>query len=276
MGYGPLVRCVTGLTSLWRYPDDPVGFADGNTVYPDHFAARVMATAALAALIARRRSGRGAHVDGAQSETILMQLSDLLALESAVPGSVNAAGNVSDEGAPHGVYPCAGADEWCVITVRTDDQWQRLCRVTGLTGLGDDPRLRTTSSRMRQRRRIDELVSGWTARHTPREVQSLLQDAGVPAGAMLRVTDYGRDPHLVAREYVAEIVQPGLGPVTVENAIVRSEQVSWPELGPAPEFGEHTREIAEQLLGLCAAEVDELVNAGVLEVPAADLAADRH
>ncbi|MBN9112210.1 MAG: CoA transferase [Pseudonocardia sp.] len=268
MGYGPLVRCVTGLTDLWRYPDDQVGFSDGNTVYPDHFAARVMATAALAALIARKRSGRGAHVDGAQAETILVQLSELLALESAAPGSVTATGNESGDGAPHGVYPCAGDDEWCVVTVRTDDEWLRFCRATRLTELGADPELRTGPGRLRRRHLIDDRVAGWTATRTPCEVQSLLQAAGVPAGAMLRVTDYGLDPHLVARAYTAEIVQPGLGPVTVESATVRSARIAPPDLRPAPEFGEHTREIAEQLLGLAPAEVDELVAAGVLEVPA--------
>ncbi len=38
MGYGPLVRARSGVTSLWRYPDDPDGFCDAITIYPDHTA----------------------------------------------------------------------------------------------------------------------------------------------------------------------------------------------------------------------------------------------
>ena len=57
MGYGPLVRCASGLTSLWRYPDDAESFSDSTTIHPDHYAARVTAITALAALIARRRVG---------------------------------------------------------------------------------------------------------------------------------------------------------------------------------------------------------------------------
>jgi crotonobetainyl-CoA:carnitine CoA-transferase CaiB-like acyl-CoA transferase len=53
------VRARSGLTNLWRYPDDPEGFCDAITIYPDHTAARVGATAALAALIAARATGRG-------------------------------------------------------------------------------------------------------------------------------------------------------------------------------------------------------------------------
>src|SRR5439155_23037506 len=82
MGYGPLVRCVTGLTSLWRYPGDDDSFSDSTVIHPDHYAARLAALAALAALIGRRRSGRGAAIGISQAEAILGQLAPLLAAES--------------------------------------------------------------------------------------------------------------------------------------------------------------------------------------------------
>ena len=126
MGYGPLVRCASGLTSLWRYPDDGGGFSDSTTIHPDHYAARVTAITALAALIARRRSGRGAEIATSQAETILMQIGTLLAEEALRPGTIQATGNVGRHAAPWGVYPCAGDDEWCVVTVRDDDDWRRL------------------------------------------------------------------------------------------------------------------------------------------------------
>ena len=90
MGYGPLVRCVSGLTSLWRYPDDDGGFSDSTTIHPDHYAARVTAITALAALIGRRRSGRGAEIATSQAEAILMQIGELLVEESLRPGAVQA------------------------------------------------------------------------------------------------------------------------------------------------------------------------------------------
>ena len=90
MGYGPLVRCVSGLTSLWRYPEDDGGFSDSTTIHPDHYAARVTAITALAALIGRRRSGRGAEIATSQAEAILMQIGGLLVEESLRPGAVQA------------------------------------------------------------------------------------------------------------------------------------------------------------------------------------------
>src|SRR5919199_937973 len=48
MGYGPLVRCASGLTDLWRYPDIEGSFYDGVTIFPDHLAARLLDAAARA------------------------------------------------------------------------------------------------------------------------------------------------------------------------------------------------------------------------------------
>ena len=41
LGYGPIVRCVSGIASLWRYPEDELGFGEPTTIYPDHYGARV-------------------------------------------------------------------------------------------------------------------------------------------------------------------------------------------------------------------------------------------
>ena len=55
-----------------------------------------------------------------------MQVGTLLAEEALRPGTIQATGNVGRHAAPWGVYPCAGDDEWCVVTVRDDDDWRRL------------------------------------------------------------------------------------------------------------------------------------------------------
>jgi hypothetical protein len=47
-----------------------------------------------------------------------------------------------------------------------------------------------------------------------------------------------------------------------------------PEITPAPELGQHTREIARELLALDDAEVDRLMAAGVLEESVAAVAGD--
>ncbi len=260
MGYGPLVRCVSGLTSLWRYPDDPHSFSDSTVVHPDHFAARIAAVTAMAALIARQRTGRGARVDVAQAEAILTQLADRLAAESLLGPA--AAEGIDPPDAPWGVYPCAGDDEWCVVTVRDDRDWGRL---RGVLGWATDPRFDGAGGRLAHRAELDRRLSAWTSERSPRQVTRLLQHAGVPAGFMQRPDEYEHDPQLQARDFLRSFEQPGLEPRRIENAPFRSEQIAAPPATVAPEPGAHTREICAQLLGMTDAAVDALVEAGVLE-----------
>jgi crotonobetainyl-CoA:carnitine CoA-transferase CaiB-like acyl-CoA transferase len=233
MGYGPIVRCVSGITSLWRYPEDELAFGEPTTIYPDHYGARLCATAVLAALIRRRRGGGGARIEAAQAEMILNHLADTFLASSL---------GAAPAGADWALYPCAGDDEWCVITVRDEQQRTALRRVLG-----------------------DRDITEWTRTHAPREVMERLQAAGVPAAMMMRPDDHEHDPHLRSRGIQRELDQPGLGVVPVEDGPFRSEAIPPVRITPAPEQGEHTREICASLLGLAESEIDELFAAGVLE-----------
>src|SRR5207302_6437477 len=124
MGYGPLVRAIAGVTEAWRYPDDPESYSDALAAYPDHVAARLGAAAVLALLIRRRRTGRGGAAQIAQLEVML----DHFAPDTAVRALGEALGPPD---APWGVFPSAGDDEWCVVTVRDDGDWRRLAPILG-------------------------------------------------------------------------------------------------------------------------------------------------
>jgi benzylsuccinate CoA-transferase BbsF subunit len=94
-----------------------------------------------------------------------------------------------------------------------------------------------------------------------------LQAAGVPAAMMMRPGDHETDPHLCARGISTELDQPGLGVVRMEQGPFRSRAIPPVRLSPAPQHGEHTREICAELLGLEEPEIDALFAAGVLEEP---------
>jgi crotonobetainyl-CoA:carnitine CoA-transferase CaiB-like acyl-CoA transferase len=239
MGYGPLVRAATGLTGLWRYPDDEGSFSDASTIYPDHVAARIEATAVLAKLIQRRRTGRGGTVGVAQCDVILGQLADRFAQESARPGFLVAAGN-------EGVHPCAGDDEWCVIGIRDDADRARLAALLG-----------------------DESAATWTAARPHRRALEELQAAGVPAAMMQRVPELLHDPHLVARGFFRTMTHPHI-PVAMptENAPAVFRAVADPPLEPAPLPGEHSRLVLRRVLGMSDHEIDRLVADGVVDEPA--------
>ncbi|MEE1916343.1 CoA transferase [Pseudomonas asiatica] len=269
-GYGPLVRAATGMTSLWRYPDMPEFFGDGVTIFPDHMAGRVAVVGVLALLLRRERTGLGGTVSVAQAEIFINGTSEQFLLESLQPGSFKAQGNHSAWQVPDGIFACAGDDQWCAVSVRDDDDWLRLLSAIGRRDLAGDSTLATAQGRLANREQVNALVAAWTAQRSPQSVTQTLQAAGVPAGFMLRLSDYRSDPHYAARDFIRELVHPGLPtPLPTENRIAHSLHMPEPPLDPAPLQAEHTRELAERLLGLARSDIEALINDGHLEDVAA-------
>ena len=223
--------------------------------------------ALLAGLIQRERTGEGMHVDAAQFETPIGLLADLFAQESLSPGSVRPCGNASSRGAPWSCLPCAGDDEWCVVNVRSDAEWRALCGVIGDPAWALDPALATHAGRIDARTKIDAELTRWTRQHEPRAVMEALQAVGVPAGIVAHPGHHLSDPQLNHRGYQKLVRQPGYESILVEGPPFVSPDLPEVVVEPAPLLGEHTREIARSLLGLSEAEIQSLVDQGVLEDP---------
>ncbi|MEU2005078.1 CaiB/BaiF CoA transferase family protein [Rhodococcus sp. NPDC019627] len=266
LGYGPLVRAACGVSALWRSSDISDGLCDGSTVYPDHIAGQVAATTVLAVLIDRLRTGRGAAVEVAQADVAIVALGNQLVAEYLDPGSITAPGNSDPYSAPSGVFPAAGDDEWCVVAVRDNTDWRRLCEVFGRPELVDDPRFATTAARLERRAEADRIVAEWIAGRGPTEAMQVLQAGGVPAGAMIRLPELLTDPQLAARGAYTELEHELLpSPLPTARQVAHFETLPvWP-LRPAPLPGQQTRQICETLLAMSAEEIDRLVQDGVLQ-----------
>ncbi|KUI47705.1 acyl-CoA transferase [Mycobacterium sp. GA-1199] len=235
MGYGPLVRATTGVTSLWASGDG--GFYDATTIFPDHVSARLTAIAALAALIRRDRTGHPAHVHVSQAEAAISQLATRYVAESA-----RAAGlPVADDTSAHGVYPCAGDDEWCVVSLRSENDHAALKSITG----GD--------------------TVEWTRARDKTTVARTLQDAGIAAAPMNRAVDVPDDPQVRFRKLYSDMVHPLFdAPMLTETGPASYTTIPPARLRPAPMPGEQTRRICRQILDISAEETDRLIAEGTL------------
>lgn len=264
IGFGPNSRTAAGMTYLWNFPEGGMPPGSG-AIHPDHLAGRMLALGAVATLLARERRGVGGHLEVAQVEVIIGLLADLMLKAALEPGTVGPQGNLSSRGAPWGVYPCAGNERWCVITVRDDDDWRRFRAAIGDPDWTRAREYVTAHGRIEARAEIDRRVIEWTSSHTDREVAGELQRAGVPAGFMMYASDMPTDPHLLARGYPQPVEQPGVGPMIFEGPAFHATSIAEPLVAPAPALGEHTREICRTILQIEDAQVSQLVADGVLE-----------
>jgi crotonobetainyl-CoA:carnitine CoA-transferase CaiB-like acyl-CoA transferase len=214
----------------------------------------------MQALVQRKKDGKGRNIDLAQFESGVGSLGpSLLAgiLDGTRPQRM---GNRSSSMAPQGCYPCAGDDQWCVISVEDNEQWRALAQLIGGPELAQDARFQNLAGRMRYHDMIDGHIEAWTKSKTPEQAQQQLQAVGVPAQRMRRMNDLLAQPE----DHVFHL-QPGKPQPTLLTGLpfhfVPHEAQAF---GNAPRLGEHTEMALKTWLGLEPSEIAKLQKAGAL------------
>jgi benzylsuccinate CoA-transferase BbsF subunit len=259
-GFGSTIAALAGLTQPSGLPGRvPVGTG---THYPDHVPNPGHALVGLlAALVHRNRTGRGGQIELSQFESTVCMVGPAVLRYSVTGEQPSPQGNHVPGAAPHGVYPCSGDDEWIAISVRSDAQWQDLAAALDLT---PDDRFASADGRKRHEDELDALVSSRTVSWERGELARRLQQAGVGASMVETPGDVFEDPVLAARSYWNTLEHPVMGPVRSASAPHLWDGRPVAPQTPAPLLGQHTEEISRDLLGMSAAEYDELVADRVL------------
>jgi benzylsuccinate CoA-transferase BbsF subunit len=264
--YGPMLAAASGVLSLWAHPDDPYPVG-ANVPLPDHMASKQAVFAVLVALDYRRRTGKGQFIDMSQVEVAASLIGEYYLDYRINKRVAKPVGNRNPYAAPHNCYRCKGVDQWCAISVFSNDEWQRFCAATGNLGWTSDPRFADTVSRLRNVDELDRMVEGWTIEHDPAEVMNTLQAAGVAAGMAQRAADTINDPHIKQTKALIELDHPVAGKRLYPNVPFRMSDATLPPSRPAPLLGQHTEEICRELLRMPAEEIQRLKEEGVLDAP---------
>jgi len=265
-GYGPTLTASSGLLSLWRQPEEEFG-CGGSPPHPDNVAAWQGTLAVLAALDYRRRTGKGQHIDLAQVEVAASLIGEAQ-LDYTINGrNQEPTGNRSPYAAPHNTYRCKGNDKWCVITVFTDDDWERFCSGIGNPEWTKDPKFADISGRLKNVEELDQNIEAWTLQYDPDVVMHALQAVGVAASAVQRAQDVINDPQLQWRSAIEEMEHPVSGKRLYPSTPFNMSDMVFPSNRPAPMLGQHTEEICRKDLKMADSEIESLKLGGVLEIP---------
>ena len=98
-----------------------------------------------------------------------------------------------------------------VIAANQDGVFRRLCDAMGRPELADDPRFATHLARGENQEEIEAIVAEWAARHDAREIDRILNEAGVVCGPIYSIAEIFEDPQFQAREMLVEHVDPEFG-----------------------------------------------------------------
>jgi crotonobetainyl-CoA:carnitine CoA-transferase CaiB-like acyl-CoA transferase len=259
-GYDFMIQAMGGLMSVTGEPEGApmkVGVA-----ITDLLTGMYAATAVLAALAHRDRTGQGQWIDLAlldvQVATLANQGEGYLASGRA-PGRL---GNAHPSIVPYQAF--ATADGHVVLAVGNDGQFERLCEVAGRPALAHDPRFRTNAARVAHRAEVVAALAPLLAGRTSAAWIAALEEAGVPCGPINDLAEVFADPQVRHRGMRVEAAHPVAGRVPMVASPIRLSGTPISHDVAPPTLGEHTREVLTGLLGMDDAEVVALRDKGVI------------
>jgi crotonobetainyl-CoA:carnitine CoA-transferase CaiB-like acyl-CoA transferase len=262
-GYGMSIEAMAGVTGQMAYHDGGPPYMMSNAL-GDPTSGLHGTLAVLAALHERERTGRGQHIEVAEVETVTPFMTGAM-LEYQFSGAVpRPLGNRSRDAAPHGIFRCAGEDAFIALGVHTEDQWYGLLRALGLERLARDQRFAGADRRKANEDALDAEIAAVLAPRDLDETVERLLGAGVPAGPVSSAPAVIADRQLAARGFFVPIERAVVGKHLYPGTPVRLSATPLDVSRPSPLLGEHNEAVMRELLGMSAAELEELEREGLI------------
>ena len=260
-GYASIGEAMGGMRYLCGEPDrqpSRAGLSIG-----DSLAAIYACMGALAALHHRDRTGEGQVIDASIFESVL-NVMEATVPEYTVSNYIRErSGATLPNVAPSNIYNCE--DGIFLIAANQDTVFRRLCAVIGHPELADDERYSTHTARGTNMEDLDGIINAWTRTRTIAEVDSLMQEAGVPAGRIYRAPDMLEDPHYRAREAIVDMPTEEWPDLKMQNVFPKMSktqgEIRW--TGNTT-LGAHNKEVYGELLGMSDEELAALTEKSII------------
>jgi len=263
-GFASVSEAMGGIRHINGFPDQPPPRM--HLSLGDSLAGMFAIQGILAALYWRDALGGGV---GQVVDVSLMEASFAL-LESTVPeydrlGIVRGPQGTNLKGiAPSNIFKSSD-DKWMVIAANADKVFGRLCDAMGRPELAEDPKYATHIARGENQDELEGIVADWASKHTAKEIDEVLNAAGVICGPIYTIADIFEDPQYQARDMLLRHEDPEfgeyIGPGIVPKLSHTPGSVRW---SATWEEGSHNREVYGELLGLSDEEITSLREEGVL------------
>ncbi|MGM0605401.1 MAG: CaiB/BaiF CoA transferase family protein [Halobacteriota archaeon] len=248
----------SGMMSITGSPEEParVGIS-----ICDISGAMTATYATLTALYHRERTGEGQYMDLALLDTsfqfLLYHVTNYFA-SGDVPRRM---GTKHPNLSPYQAIETA--DSYIVVGVVSESLWPNFCRAVDRTEWIDDDRFATFDDRVENRDLLDERIEEIFLDRTTAEWNEQLSAYDVPATPLNTVEDVLEDPHIEARDMIAEMDHPELGTLRSPGNPVNFSTLELAENRAPPTLGEHTVDVLGEL-GYAPEDVVELEERGIV------------
>ncbi|WP_421954745.1 CaiB/BaiF CoA transferase family protein [Polaromonas sp.] len=262
-GYDPVFQAISGIMSTCGLPDGMPGSGPMRSMLPlvDVMTGMVSTSAILGALLHRKGTGEGQHLDIALLDVALAATVHLGQTYLSTGKLPQRAGNGSLLFAPSNCYPCV--EGHILIQIGNDFQWTRLCKCLGKEDWLEDPRFVTNASRMTLSRELDLLLSEITRTWDKQTLSELLGKSGVPCGPVNNLAQAFEHPQVKHRELKMELEHPVYGKLAQIRSPLRFSATPAQYRIP-PALGADTADVLREELGLSEEMFGQLQEAGLV------------
>ncbi len=253
--YDMIVQALSGAMSLTgEIGGRPVR---SGTPIGDLNAGQSAATAILAALWERERSGVGQSVDISMLDVqiaMLSYLGEYYLISGDVPGL---------QGRGHMSIPTYNAfrardGRDVLICANTERMWQQLCQALEMTELASDARFETNERRHANRAELEPILAGAFARYDCADLLARFHEHGIPSAPVNSVAEALADPQVVHRQMVREVAHTLGGEIRVLGNPIKFSRSAENEFSSPPTLGQHTESVLREVAGYTPEQIETL------------------
>jgi crotonobetainyl-CoA:carnitine CoA-transferase CaiB-like acyl-CoA transferase len=256
--YDTVIQGLTGFMHFQGTPEEP---ALVRGIAADKATGLSAASAVIAALFARERTGRGQRVDVPMLDAYAaFALPDVLGPESFHPVAEPPAGML---GATNIHRTWRTADGHVVMMIVEDAQFRAICRAIEREDLESDPRFDGLLARLTNGVALYALLEVELVKWSTAELVERARRFGAPLAPVNGVREFMSDPQVRANRTVFEVEDPRAGTLRQLSHAARYAETPASLRRLPPQLGEHTDEVLAEI-GYGADEIRALRASGAV------------
>jgi crotonobetainyl-CoA:carnitine CoA-transferase CaiB-like acyl-CoA transferase len=269
-GYDLMIQAMSGMMSITGRADDVPGGGPlrVGVALTDLFTGVYAATAILAAIEVRHRTGLGQHIDMALLDVGMATLANQAGAYLNTGNAPQRMGNGHPSLVPYQDFPTQ--DGAMLLAVGNDGQFTRFCEAAGIPAWAQDERFATNTLRVKNREVLLPLLEQVTRTRSTASWVTLLEDKAVPCGPINDIGQAFADEQVKARNLwvnqpVSQSIQPRSAIESIATVASPLRLLDTPPVlrNAPPRLGEHTDEVLAAL-GLSVTQIAVLREAKVI------------
>ncbi len=256
-----VAEAMSGIMHAVGFHDKPPSW----TIYgmADIYTGLCTSYAITQALLQRERTGKGQFVDSSMLDAMI-SLNERMVMLYTMTGEEPHRGRLKHL-YPRAAFKCK--DGYIAMNVPDDRVWARLCDIIGRPDLVEDDRSKTGTARCANTEFLNPIIESWLLEKTRSEAETILNNNGVPVGPVNTAKDIFESDQVKARKAIVDIDDPEVGTYQFARGPVMLSGSPEIDTNPAPDLGQHTREVLTEVLHYSDNQIEKLIQSKTIDIP---------